>query len=204
MIPCTELSDRMPDVAHGRSRWTAAEEHHLAACDSCRAEWELATTAVRLGATLPPPGDPVLVTALMIERLNREREILQRRLRIWTLAGLAAAAAVIIAIWTSAATGALRGGASAAPRVASAPATAPTPVATPAPVAAVPPVAPGAVVGSRAELPFPEIEDKPPEALESILNQLNEPAARADAYDLPGLDDSGDGELEAVLTGLEG
>lgn len=199
MIPCTELSERMPDVAHGRSRWTAAEEQHLAACDSCRAEWQLATTAVRLGATLPPPGDPVLLTSLLIERLGRERELLQRRLRIWTMAGMAAAAAVIIAIWTSAETGALRGGASsAAPRVATAP------TASPSPTVPVPPVSPEPVADSRAELPLPEIEDLPPEALDSMLNLLDEPAARADAYDLPGLDDSGDGELEAALTGLEG
>ena len=199
MIPCTELSDRMPDVAHGRSRWTAAEEHHLAACGSCRAEWELATTAVRLGATLPPPGDPVVLTSMLIERLGRERELLQRRLRIWTVAGLAAAAAIIIAIWTSAETGALRAGASrAAPRVATAPAT------SPSPPAHVPTVAPEPGASARAELPLPEIEDLPPEALDSMLHLLDEPAARADAYDLPGLDDSGDGELEATLSGLEG
>ena len=198
MNPCTELSDRMPDVAHGRSRWTAAEEQHLAACDSCRAEWELTTTAVRLGATLPPPGDPVQLTSLLIERLGQERELLQRRLRIWTMAGLAAAAAVIIAIWTSAGMGALRGGASsAAPPVATAPTASREPV-------AMLPVEPEPVVGSRAELPLPEIEDLPPEALDSMLHLLDEPAARADAYDLPGLDDSGDGELEAALTGLEG
>ena len=58
--------------------------------------------------------------------------------------------------------------------------------------------------GARAELPLPEIDDLPAEGLDSILQALDEPAARADAYELPSLGDGGDRELEQVLAGLEG
>jgi hypothetical protein len=56
----------------------------------------------------------------------------------------------------------------------------------------------------RAELPLPELDDLPAEALDSMLQALDDPAARADAYELPALADPGDRELERVLTGLEG
>jgi hypothetical protein len=223
MTTCTELSDRMPDVAHGRSRWTEAEEHHLAGCADCRAEWELVMAALRLGETpLAAPGDPALLTVLLLERLGRERELLQRRLRIWTAAGIAAAAAVIIAFWTGLASlappGSGAGGVT--PRVASVPAPIQPdrpassgdsglpgtgPQARPeAPEPADTPALATAPTGRLAELPLPEIDDLPPEALDSMLQVLNDPAARADAYELPGLDDSGDRELEQALTGLEG
>jgi hypothetical protein len=51
---------------------------------------------------------------------------------------------------------------------------------------------------------MPELDDLPAEALDSMLQAMDGPAARADAYELPGLGDPGDRELERVLTGLEG
>ncbi len=179
MTTCTQLSDRMPDVAHGTSRWTEEEQQHLATCADCRAEWELVTTASRLGAALRSPADPALVCAGLLERLARERQRTRLRARLWTAAGLAAAAAVILALWTGARTGARPG--EPAPSVA----TAPTGTA-------------------RAELPLPELDDLPAEALDSMLQALDESGARADAYELPALADPGDRELERVLTGLEG
>jgi hypothetical protein len=170
MTICTQLSDRMPDVAHGASRWTETEERHLTACADCRAEWELVTAASRLGAGLRSPADPALLSTVLLERLARERQRTRLRARLWTAAGLAAAAAVILAVWP--------GGT--APRVATAP------------------------VAPRAELPLPELDDLPAEALDSMLQALDEPGARADAYELPALADPGDRELERVLTGLEG
>ena len=188
MTTCTELSDRMPDVAHGTSRWTETEERHLAACADCRAEWELVTAASRLGATLRSPTDPALVATRLLERLARERQRIRLRARLWTAAGLAAAAAVILALWTGARTGSRPGDAAggAAPRVATAP------------------VAPAPTGAPRAELPLPELDDLPAEALDSMLHALDQPAVRADAYELPALADPGDRELERVLTGLEG
>ena len=193
MTTCTQLSDRMPDVAHGTSRWTETEERHLATCADCRAEWELVAAASRLGAGLRSPADPALVSTLLLERLARERQRTRLRARFWTAAGLAAAAAVILAVWAGARTGHRPGDVAGgpAPRVATAPV---------APARPDAPVAPAL----RAELPLPELDDLPAEALDSMLQALDEPAARADAYELPALADPGDRELERVLTGLEG
>jgi hypothetical protein len=182
MTTCTQLSDRMPDVAHGTSRWTETEERHLAECADCRAEWELVTAASRLGAGLRSPADPALLSTVLLERLARERQRTRLRAGFWTAAGLAAAAAVILAVWT----GARKRGDS-APPVTRAPALATAPTGAP-----------------RTELPLPELDDLPAEALDSMLQALDEPGARADAYELPALADPGDRELERVLTGLEG
>ena len=197
MTTCTQLSDRMPDVAHGTSRWTETEERHLATCADCRAEWELVTAASRLGAGLRSPADPALVSTLLLERLARERQRTRSRTRLWTAAGLAAAAAVILAVWT-------------APRVATAPVAPARPEAPVAPGDSAPPVTHAPALATaptgipRAELPLPELDDLPAEALDSMLQALDEPAARVDAYELPALADPGDRELERVLTGLEG
>ena len=45
MTVCTYLSDRMPDVALGRARWTVEDERHLAACADCDAEWAIVSVA---------------------------------------------------------------------------------------------------------------------------------------------------------------
>jgi hypothetical protein len=202
----------MPDVAHGRSRWTEAEERHLAACADCRAEWEVVTAASRLGGALPSPADPALLSTVLLERLARERQRTRLRARLWTAAGLAAAAAVIFAVWTGARTGHRPGDASggAVPRVATAPIAParPEPAVAPGdstpPVTRAPALATAPTGASRAELPLPELDDLPAEALDSMLQALDEPGARADAYELPALADPGDRALERVLTGLEG
>jgi hypothetical protein len=211
MTTCTQLSDRMPDVAHGASRWTDMEERHLAECADCRAEWELVTAASRLGATLQTPADPALLSTVLLERLARERQRTRFRARLWTVAGLAAAAAVILAVWTGARTATRPGDGAGgdAPRVATTP-FGPSGPEAPAAPDSVPPVArPPALATAptgapRAELPLPELDDLPAEALDSMLQALDEPGARANAYELPGLADPGDRELERVLTGLEG
>jgi hypothetical protein len=217
MSICIELSDRMPDVALGRSAWTETEQRHLAECADCRAEWALVSGASRLGATLPGT-DPAIVSTVLLARLARERERTRARIGLWSAAGLAAAAAVIVALWTGAVgvLGRNGAGAGATPRVATTPVT-PTPPppglgstdSGPAAPTAPQPGAPPALAAAptsvqRAELSVPELDDLPAEALDSILQVLDEPAARADAYELPGLGDSGDLELEQALTGLEG
>ena len=210
MTDCTQLSDRMPDVAHGTSRWTETEEHHLAACADCRAEWDLVTAASRLGETLPSPADSALLSRLLLERLARERQRTRLQARLWTAAGLTAAAAVILTVWTGARTGSRPGDAAggASPRVATTPVGPPGPEAPVAPDSASPvarvPALATAPTGARAELPLPELDDLPAEALDSMLHALEEPGARADAYELPALADPGDRELDRVLTGLEG
>ncbi len=49
MTECTHLSDRMPAVARGAARWSAADEAHLETCPDCAAEWGIVRGAVRLG-----------------------------------------------------------------------------------------------------------------------------------------------------------
>jgi hypothetical protein len=211
MTTCTQLSDRMPDVAHETSRWTEMEERHLAECVDCRAEWELVTAASHLGAALQPPADPALLSTVLLERLARERQRTRQRARLWTVAGLAAAAAMILAVWTGARTASRSGHAAggAAPRVATTPVGPSGPEAPVAPdstppVTRAPALATAPTGAPGAERPLPELDDLPSEALDSMLQALDEPGSRADAYELPALADPGDRELEQVLTGLEG
>jgi hypothetical protein len=211
MTTCTQLSDRMPDVAHGTSRWTETEERHLEVCAACRAEWELVTVASRLGSALRSPADPALVSAVLLQRLARERQRTRLRARLWTAAGVAAAAAVILAVWTGARPGSRPGdGSGAASRVATtpvAPGRPESPVThgdSASPVPRAPALATTPTGAPRAELPLPELDDLPAEALDSMLQALDEPGGHADAYELPALADPGDRELERVLTGLEG
>ena len=58
MNPCTQLSDRMPAVAQGGSRWTAAEEGHLRGCPECSWEWRVVRGAAGLGQGLDRSIDP--------------------------------------------------------------------------------------------------------------------------------------------------
>jgi hypothetical protein len=206
MTVCTHLSDRMPDVALGRVQWTADDERHLAGCADCRAEWAIVSAASRLGATLPAV-DPARTTARALERIRHERAHARIRARqVAVLAGLAAAAVLALALWAG------RGGRGTAPGGRTLPA--PAPVATtPAPDdsgndsqvqrSPAPRLAQGPTAPLAAELPMPELDSLPAEALDSILRELDEPLAHVGAYDLPP-DDSGDRELEQVLAGLEG
>ena len=195
MITCTALSDRMPDVALGRSRWTEDEARHLAACADCRAEWALVTSAAHLGDSLPALPDPEVTSARVLARLAVERTRARVRSRLWIVAGLAAAAVVALAVWTGR-DGRVPGPTPAPPPVASRPAPVAQPRDTPA-VVVLPPAA------AAVELPLPELDSLPAEALDSLLKVLDEPLARGDAGDAT-LGDAGDQELEQMLAGLEG
>jgi len=205
MTTCTQLSDRIPDVALGRARWTADEERHLAACADCRAEWAVVAVASRLGATLPSV-DPERTAACVTERIRHERIHSQVRVRqVALLAALAAAAVLAVAVWAG------RGGRATVPGGPTVPA--PTPVASTPPAAAAgdsqspltpePRLAQGPKAATALELPLPELDSLPAEALDSMLQALDEPLAHMGYYDLPP-DESGDRELEQVLAGLEG
>jgi len=205
MTTCTELSDRIPDVALGRSRWTVEEERHLAACADCRAEWTIVAAARRLGSTLPATPDPAVTTARLLERLASERARSRARGRVWAAAGLAAAAAVALAVWTGRGAGIRRLPESANPGAPAPVSTGPVPSAPapPAPGGESPVVATQAPSGSLVEFPMPELDSLPAEALDSLLRVLDEPLANADADDTP-LGDAGDEALERALAGLEG
>jgi hypothetical protein len=186
MTTCTRLSDRMPDVALGRERWSDDEVRHLTSCEDCRSEWTLVSAGTRIGAALPPP-DPVRVAAGALARVGRERARARARMRVAAMGGLAAAAAVALAVW---------GGrmARTASGVGAAPAGA---------VAAGPTRNSPAVAGETVDLPLPELDSLPAEVLDSMLKTLDEPLAQLGPDDLPG-DDSGDQELARALAGLEG
>jgi hypothetical protein len=192
MTPCNALSDRMPDVALGRLRWTAAEEQHLAGCAECQAEWTIVAAASRLRTPAGAALDPDRIARGALARLTAERTRGRARARLWKAAGLAAAAAVVLAVWTGRSGPARRG--AAAPL-------APAPVAVSHPQAPAVPAPRPSAAQSPMELAMPELDSLPVEALDSILNALDEPVARA-GDELAG--DDGDIELERVLAGLEG
>ncbi len=191
--PCTALSDRMPEIASGRSHWTEEEERHLASCAECRAEWAVVRAVQNLGTSLPGPAAPTVVVARVRERLAAEHARKRIRARMFLGTGLAAAAALALVVrpWRSE----------------------PEPAPTPVPVASAP--SPGHPSGDTAvvataqsasaagELPIPELDSLPVEALDSILHVLDEPFASAGGDDAP-LDDGGDGALARALSGLEG
>jgi hypothetical protein len=204
MTPCTRLSDRMPEVALHRARWTPEDERHLAGCADCRAEWAIVAAGSRLGARLPGV-DPESVAARALERIRRESAATKPRTRrTAVLAGLAAAAVVALALWGS------RGGRASNPDGSSLPAPAPIAASPSRPVPSQPPnssrepaMAQGPDAQARIELPIPDLDSLPAEALDSILRALDEPLAQVGADDLQP-DESGDRELEQVLAGMEG
>ncbi len=99
MSVCTDLSDRMPDVALGRSHWTADEERHLATCAECRAVWAIVSAASRLDPRIPMTRTPEDIAGRVLELLRTERAAVRGTRRAWTAAGLAAAAAVVLVMW---------------------------------------------------------------------------------------------------------
>jgi hypothetical protein len=202
MTPGTHLSDRMPEVALGRARWTPEDERHLAGCEDCQAEWALVVAGSGLGARLPAI-DPERVAARATERLRSERARAKvRARRVTALLGLAAAAMVALAVWAN------QSGRAGLPGRASLP---PAPIATTTsesrPDTQLHPIAqPRPAQTSEAatlDLPMPELDSLPAEALDSILRTLDEPLAHVGADDQPP-DDPGDRELQQVLAGMEG
>lgn len=95
MNPCVRLSDRMPEVAMGRGRWTAEEATHLERCADCRAEWALVTAARRVAERAPEPTGLDALAEAVLGRLERERHA-DRRYRRWGVRlGMAAALAAL-------------------------------------------------------------------------------------------------------------
>ena len=175
MSDCEWFADRMPVVALGRAEWTPDEIRHLNECESCRREWELVQVASRLGEDAGLSLAPTAIAAAMIRRLDREWKDGWRRRRSWGFAGLAAAAAVVAALWT----GGLGGG---------------PPKAAPA----------GTEVAGRLSIPLPELETLEPAELHSVLQTMDEPIVGGSNGDEPALGDLNTDELERVLYFWEG
>ena len=178
MTECEHLSDRMPEVALGRSAWSADEQHHLDGCADCRSEWRLVTMTSALGAGLSPGRSPETTAAAVFGRLAGERSAARARRRSWLVAGLAAAAVAIIAVRLPRHTVTVP--AAGAP--------------SPAPVAS----------GERQTVPIPELDDLPASELEGILGALDDSPGGASSIDGSPLDDIDDHELERVLGAWEG
>jgi predicted anti-sigma-YlaC factor YlaD len=100
MNDCERLSDRIPEVALHGGEWSAEEASHLATCAECRAEWELALAARDLEARAPTISDPAAVADAVLGRLAADRIRTARARRVWSFAGLAAAAAIVVAVLT--------------------------------------------------------------------------------------------------------
>lgn len=96
MILCQAMSDRMPEVAAGGSPWSDAEAAHLAECPGCQEEWRLVQVAAALGDAAGRAVVPDRVSQVVLRRLKARR----RWQRTGWVAGLAAAAAVMLAVWT--------------------------------------------------------------------------------------------------------
>ena len=175
MSDCEWLSDRMPVVALGQAEWTLDEFRHLNECGSCRLEWDLVQAATRVGEEVGLSLDPTRIAAGVLQRLDRERENGRLRRRAWSFAGLAAAAAVVVAIWT----GGLQRGAS-----------------------KVQPV--GTAVAGRLSIPLPELDSLEPAELDSVLQTMDEPLVSGSSTDDPALGDLNNDELESVLDSWEG
>jgi hypothetical protein len=194
MTLCQQLSERMPAVALGRSRWSDAEETHLASCADCRAEWSLVQLAARLAASSPALVDPEAIGAKVAGRLEQARAS-GRRVRRWAMAGLGVAAAVTVALWTG----------RPAPRqpIAALP-SAPAPSAAPSPAPVNPPGA--HAEPPRLELPVPGIDEMSDSDLDDLLRAMDEPLAgnSTSPDDGAGLGDPDDRELAGALTVEEG
>lgn len=178
MSQCERLSDRMPEVALGRSVWSAVERQHLDDCDDCRSEWRLVEMAARLGASRPRSASAEAISASVLDRLAVERASVSAWRRRWLAAALAAAAIAIIAV-----------------RV---PRSEP-----PGPESSAPIPVPVASTSGQA-LPLPELEDLPASELESILGVLDDSSGVSRSLDDSGLDDLDNHELERALSAWEG
>jgi hypothetical protein len=99
MTICEQLSERMPAVALGQAAWSDAERAHLAACEECLAEWGLVAEASRLGLDVAAGIDAHHVTERVLGRLRAEGGRVRVRRVGWMLGGLAAAAALVLAVW---------------------------------------------------------------------------------------------------------
>jgi hypothetical protein len=204
MTPCQQLSDRMPAVALGRSRWSAAEEAHLASCADCRAEWNLVQLAGRLGASSPSAVNPEMIDARVRRRLGEARAG-SRAVRRWALVGLGVAAAIAVALWTG----------RPAPRqpiaaLPSAPTVSPEAAKPPEPGVKppLPAPAPGPVAHverPRLDVPVPGIDEMSDSDLDNLLQAMDEPlAGNSTSPDDAWLGDPDDRELAGALTVEEG
>jgi hypothetical protein len=180
MMDCARLSDRMPEVALGRTEWTPEEADHLATCAGCQQEWRLVRLAGGLGEELQAGPDPASVATVVLQRVAAERHrVRQRR---WSLTGLAAAATIALAVWY--------GGGQPGQNL---PSPGRMPVAT----------APSAGATELA-IPLSELDQLQEPELDSLLQTISPPLTSGSTLGEPSMGDLDDHELEEVLSTWEG
>jgi hypothetical protein len=99
MGECALLSDRMPAVALGRSKWSSEQAEHLERCAACSAEWKLVQVSSQLGQTLDTRHHPAATAQVVLRRLGRRENEARSRRTVWGFAALASAAAAAALIW---------------------------------------------------------------------------------------------------------
>lgn len=174
MSECGWLSDRMPAVVLGRAEWTPQETQHLNQCSLCQQEWKLIRAVHRLGHDAGEQLEPSALADAVLVRLANARRLQGHRRKVWTLGGMAAAAAVLVALWTGA----------------------PSPPEQSNP--------PASLAAGQLEIPLPELESLQPAELDSVLQTMDEPNARSTNPEDPDLGDLNPEELQRVLDSWEG
>jgi anti-sigma factor RsiW len=174
---CDALKERIPLVAGEEGAWTPEEAAHLGECLECSAEWRLVQCARTLGARSAGGLDHGRLTARVLAEVavRRRRERWTRR--AW-LTGLAAAAAVIIVVWTG------------RQRTAS--------------IAAGPDSLPAVAMNTEFYLPLAELEPLDSEQLQAVLDGLDAPVGEVAPGPAPSFGELDDTQLERVLRSLEG
>lgn len=175
MTECRWLSDRIPEAALGRSEWTPQDIQHLSDCDNCRQEWELVRAAIRMGRQGEDKVDVDTMASSLLQRLGHAGEMDRLPRRIWSIAALGTAAAVVLAVWT--------GGVNR----------------TPAPAANT-----GSLAAVQLMIPLPELESLQPAELDSVLQTMDDANGRSSSMEEPDLGDLTAEELERVLDSWEG
>ena len=174
MTDCGWLSDRMPAVVLGRAEWTTQEMQHLQGCRACQEEWDVVSAASRCGRRREAMIDTEAVAASVLERLA-ERSSRYVRGKAWAGAGLAAAAAILIAIWAAGGDpdGTARQN--------------------------------GTVAAAQLQIPLPELDNLEAAELDTVLQVIDEPNSLGDlGEDEPELSDLNSEELQRVLDTWEG
>jgi hypothetical protein len=175
MTNCEWLSDRMPTVARGHAEWTPEEARHIGECRICGQEWGIVRAAGRLGASVEGTFDRDATANEVLQRLRTGRQAEHLRRRTWGLAGLAAAAAVALAVWSGRIERTVE----------------PTPE-------------PGSLAAGQFAFPLPELEYLQPAELDSVLQTMDEPNLIGSAVEDPDLGDLNSDQLERVLDSWEG
>jgi len=148
---------------------------HLQECRACQQEWEIVRAAGGLGRRQVVI-DTEAVAASVMGRLRKEPRTPLVHRGTWAAAGLAAAAAIIVAMWAG---------------------NVENPTATTSDS--------NSIATAQLEIPLPELEILQATDLDTVLQAMDEPNnLRELGEDEPGLSDLNSDELQRVLDTWEG